>query len=232
MPENNRIFDIMPKDPYSEDEKKNDSPPVKDRYLDSEPETVVQENDHPQQDQLVSTEEAVAEDDPALEDLDQNEEEDEDDEIIGLEWSAFDHEELNNRLRYFSVAGIIVAVLLAYIIYVKYYFGAVFLIVMFVVFIFYKLQKPREINYTLTSHGLYIGNKYYGWHEIHSFWFIETKKQINLHMLLNKKYMPQVTLDVTNIESEDVRNILQEHLPEQEGVVEPIVDRIIRLLKL
>ncbi|MEI7690089.1 MAG: hypothetical protein WCI63_00420 [bacterium] len=213
----NRIFDIMPKNQddaskptqspdMSDDEELNENPPPAPLEL-----GVENKEDHD------------------LESIDQAEESEE---VVLLEWDALDREELKNRLLYFLGAGIIVLCLLAYIIYKKDYVGAVFLLVIFVAFVFYKLQKPKEIHYAFSNYGLFVNDKYYHYQEFHSFWFIDTKNQSHIHFLFNKKYLPKLIINLQEQENETVRNVIQNYLPEQEDVAEPIMDKIIRILKL
>ena len=153
-------------------------------------------------------------------------------EIIKLEWDASDREELQHRLLYFICVGIIAIIFLVYFTFKKDFTGVLFLAIICVAFVFYKLQKPRNYHYTLSNFGIYIDDKFYDYSEIHSFWVINTNKQQLLHLIFNKKYFPQLTIDIKSLEVGLVRANLQKHIPEQENIIEPITDKVVRLLKL
>ena len=127
----NRIFSIMPRD-QNDASKSVQSPEVtnEEEIIENYPTLPV---------------EGEEKDDP--ENADQVEEPEE---VVLLEWDAFDRDEMKNRLLYFLGAGIIALCLLAYTVYKKDYTGAIFLLVIFVAFVFYKLQKPKEIHYALS----------------------------------------------------------------------------------
>jgi len=213
----NHIFDTIPRDPNSSNK------PVQPPDMDDEQDTNANPTNLPVEMDVENGEEY----DPENAGQARGPEE-----VVLLEWDAFDRAELKNRLLYFLGAGIIALCLLAYTIYKKDYTGAIILVVIFVAFIFYKLQKPKEFHYAVSNYGIYVNDRYYHYHDFHSFWFIDTKNQRHIHFLFNRKYLPQLTIDLQELEDETVRNVVQNYLPEQEAVAEPIMDKIIRILKL
>ena len=238
MPEkDNRIFDIIPREKENNDETKgSDYLPVINDY---------QEVDN-QADELITEERGFADfsNDPAEDEIitfeedepnnvyDEELPEEAEDEIIKLEWDAPDREEFEHRLPYFLIVGIIAIALLVYSAFRKDLIGAIFLVVICIAFVFYKIQKPKNYHYALSNYGLSIDDKFYDYSEMHSFWVIKTKDRQFLHVIFNKKYFPQLTINTSSIEIGIVRSVLHKYLPEQENVSEPIVDKIVRLLKL
>jgi len=216
----NRIFDIVPKKP-EDDFDENDWPPTPPDPQNDLPNAPIVEsktdNDTP---------DFSEEDDEELSGGDIDEEE-----SIITEWDATDREELEHRLLYFLGVGLVAIVFLIYFAFQKDLMGVVFLVILCVAFVFYKFQKPKSYHYVISNYGLYINDKFFEYNTIHSFWVIETKKNKFLHFIFNKKYLPQLTLDISSLDINLIKSSLQKHIPEKEDVNDSIIDKLIRLLK-
>jgi hypothetical protein len=104
-------------------------------------------------------------------------------------------------------------------------------IVMFViVLIQYSRRKPEMRNYALNEQGIKIDDKTYSFKQFKSFWIIKTAEETSLNLEPLKRLSPIITISLSGVRTEDLRQILVKYLPEQKRE-EELIDRISKKLK-
>ena len=93
-------------------------------------------------------------------------------------------------------------------------------------------NKPKDIDYALTSSGIHVGKKFYSYAEIHSFWIVAKPTVRNLYFVFNRKYLPLMTVGIEGVDPAKLRSVLGRRLPEQPARDEAVLDRLLRFLKV
>jgi hypothetical protein len=149
-----------------------------------------------------------------------------------LKWEAPEFNVYSHSWVYYLLTALAFFAVVGYSIYSKDWFIIIVAIVLAGFFYWYPLIKPQAASYTITQLGIYINDRIYPYSEIHSYWLFINQKENKLNIIFNKKYLPQLSMLLLDIDPLTVRGILSKYVPEQEGRTESVVDKFIRLLKL
>lgn len=149
-----------------------------------------------------------------------------------LEWEAPEYNEYSRDWRFYLLTAVIFLLVLAYSIYSRDWFmvGIVMLIAIF--FYWYPSIKPKKASYKITQLGFYVNDRIYPYAELHSFWLLINQNDNKLNLIFNKKYLPQLSLLLLDVDPVTVRTVLSHYIPEQENRTESVADHLLRLLKL
>lgn len=85
-------------------------------------------------------------------------------------------------------------------------------------FVTYVLNfiPPEDIEYKISSQGIIIGDHFYFWGDLDSFWFSEKEGQKVLHVLTNLRFPGQLMLLLGSEEEETVKKTVAHYLPYHE----------------
>lgn len=94
-------------------------------------------------------------------------------------------------------------------------------------FLVYVLNfiKPEEIDYKITTQGITIGNHFYHWQEMDSFWFSEKDGYKILHVFTHLRFPAVLILVIKNVEVETVKQTCAKFLPFHEIAPRSILDK-------
>lgn len=100
----------------------------------------------------------------------------------------------------------------------------VLLAVTFVVYVL-NFIPPEDLDYKLSTQGVTIGDHFYLWQELDSFWFAEKEGHPVLSILTNFHYPSMLMLMLGNISQEEVKQICAEFLPFHEIPPKSFIDK-------
>lgn len=87
-------------------------------------------------------------------------------------------------------------------------------------------KRPETVGVEINPFGITFGNTHYPYAHLDSFW-VETREHIPKIILKSKKvFMPFIVIFIEDVPEEKVREILLEHLPEQEHI-EPFLEKLL-----
>jgi uncharacterized membrane protein YobD (UPF0266 family) len=130
---------------------------------------------------------------------------------------------------YVGVFGLAILAII-YAIYIKnWMFIGVVVMIVVALFVLGRVA-PRKFVHTITDKGVKVGDKFYSYSELKSFWVVDDVATV-LNILTAKKYALLLTLQLAKGDVEKVRTILSEYLPEESDRGEDRIDKISRLLK-
>ncbi len=90
-------------------------------------------------------------------------------------------------------------------------------------------QKPKIIKAEVNNIGVLINKTLYPYKELDSFW-VETRDHNDRILLKSKKIlMPLISVFIDDVDPEEVRELLAEHLPEEEHR-EPFLEKLLKYL--
>lgn len=148
-------------------------------------------------------------------------------------WEAPDLFEHTRGWKYFSGLTIFFIILIAYFAYTKDWFAVVILVLLPILIVTYQIiRKPNVKTYTITELGVYENDLFYPYEEIYSFWLNINDFSNTLNIIFTKKYLPQLTVQLREIDPIKIREILTKYIPEETSKKESIIDKLARLLKI
>ena len=143
-----------------------------------------------------------------------------------LKWQA--HEYLYSEKTadwYWIVAIITISIAIIAIILNNIIFAILIIVSSFILSLFAS-RKPEVISVEITSSGITAGKTHYPYANLQSFW-VETREIVPKIILKSKKvFMPFIAVLIDEIEPEEVRHALSQHLPEEEHV-EPFLEKLL-----
>ncbi len=123
--------------------------------------------------------------------------------------------------------------LVGYFIYSRDWFSVGVIAVVGVVLFWYVAKvRPSETEYSISDMGVTAGQHFYPFSDLHSFWLVYNNKLQTLNVAFTKKYLPSLTINISTVAPQDVKDLLARHIPEQEKRGESFIDRLIRLIGL
>jgi hypothetical protein len=129
-----------------------------------------------------------------------------------LEWEAFSRPFKKREKEYFTTIGIIVALLIVTVVFLKeFLLIGVILSFSFVLYVL-SAVPPEKIKNKITTEGITSAKHTYSWDQLASFWFSETYKQKTLNLKTTKEFPGQALLLLGEIKEDKVRKLLSCYL--------------------
>ncbi|MDD5606043.1 MAG: hypothetical protein PHR51_01820 [Patescibacteria group bacterium] len=107
-------------------------------------------------------------------------------------------------------------------------------VVVMIVVALYVLGRaePRVFTHSITDSGILVGERFYSYDSLKSFWIVNDKiAGVTLNVMTAKRFDLLLTLQIQESDVEKVRQILSKFLPEDAGRGEDTIDKIGRFLK-
>lgn len=151
---------------------------------------------------------------------------------ILLSWEA-DEFQSHERGLWWHVIVLGLAVLaIIYAIYIRNWIFIGLIVMVVVALYVIGNVAPRKFIHTITDKGVEVGDKFYNYDELKSFWLVSEEKAATvLNIITAQKYTLLLTLQLEKSNVEQIRKILSEYLPEESDRGEDRVDKIGRFLK-
>lgn len=149
-----------------------------------------------------------------------------------LKWQALEYKDYQRNWKWFLLVGFVLLAISAYSVYTKDWFTIVIIFILIGFLNWYIKQKPQLKDYKITQLGIYVGERFYPYNEIHSFWLTLKPELFQANILFNKKYLPQLSILLNDIDPLAVKVALGKFIPEQEDRDESIIDFLMRVFKL
>ncbi|MFH0905382.1 MAG: hypothetical protein V1826_01530 [bacterium] len=147
-------------------------------------------------------------------------------------WQAKEFATTKRPLGWYAIAGLILIGVLAYAIYTRQWMtGAVVLMLAVLIYLSQRMV-PRIFDHQLTSLGVVVGERFYSYTNFKSFWVVLDSNAPVANLLPNRRVGLLLTLQLGGADIEKVRSILAEHVAEDAGRGEDVIDKIGKALKL
>jgi len=153
-------------------------------------------------------------------------------ETVLIAWKAKEYPEYTRSVVYYAVLAILVLAAVGYSIYSGDWYGAVIVVILVGFMLWYQKQSPVEKTYRFSQLGLYIDKKFYPYNEMFSYWFFLHKDSSALNIIFQKKYLPQLTILLGDMDPLKIRETLGKYIPEEGNRTENIADTLMRWLRL
>lgn len=150
-----------------------------------------------------------------------------------VHWSATEYIPEEKNVLWFVVFGIVVlAMIVADILWIKAYTFTLLVIVMAAAVIVFSRRPPRTIDYTLSgAQGLYIGETLHHFSEFKAFGLLQDNGQHSIMLIPVKRFSPGVSVYFPQTAGEKIVDIFGARLP-MENLKLDAIDIIVRKLRL
>lgn len=157
---------------------------------------------------------------------------DEEDILLGWQFSEFEKHQRNKL--WYIIAGIILIALVIYAVFAANFLFAVILIIISAIIYLQEKRGPDNLLFAITPDGLFIGDKIHPYKSIKNFYLIYEPPEVkNLFIDFNSALKPRLTIPLLDQDPVTVRELLLEYLDEDiEKEYEPLSEIIGRFLKL
>lgn len=153
-------------------------------------------------------------------------------ETVLVGWKAPEFQLYERNWIYYSILGTLLLAVIAYAVYTKDWFVIAIFLILAGFLLWYQRKVPQEKTYRITQLGIYEDNKFYQYNEIYSYWFLLEKNFKALNIIFAKKYLPQMTVLLGEIDPVKIRETLSKYIPEEGTRTETLLDRLVRLFRL
>ena len=130
-----------------------------------------------------------------------------------LSWRALSRPfHRKDRSYYTTIAILVVLLALIALLAQEFLLIGVLLSIMFVSYVL-AFVPPSEVDYRISTQGIVIGEHFYFWHELDSFWFKEKEGHGVLFVQTRIRFPGQLMLVLGEIQEEEVKKVVAKFLP-------------------
>lgn len=149
-----------------------------------------------------------------------------------IRWQAneYIHHE-KNALWFVAFGAVVLGLMALAILLMQAWTFAVLIAVMAVAVVVYSRRPPRELTYTLSPKGLYVGDRLYDLSEFKSFGIIHDGAEYSIMLIPVKRFLPGTTVYFPEVLGEQIVDFLGARLAMQELHLD-IIDKVVRKLRL
>ena len=150
------------------------------------------------------------------------------------EWDTPEFISFPRGKKWYIVAGTIAVALIAYAVFSQSITMAIVFVLITALFMLTEHKTPRDVRVAITDMGIEYDGKFYPYHHINAFWMVYHPPYVRsmyLRISVGRRFQVlKIELDDQN--PIEIRKILINEIPEIEGADEPLMDILIRLLRL
>ena len=144
-----------------------------------------------------------------------------------MSWNAPEFTFTNKPAGWYALLALFFVAMIGLALYTRQYLTIGLLVLMCISLVIYAQRKPRTLNYTITTHGVYVGEKSYHFDSFSSFYEISDYGQRVFELVPSKQLGTLVSLPIQEGEERTIESLLGSVLPK----VPPRNDLIDRLLR-
>lgn len=146
-------------------------------------------------------------------------------------WEASEYIEHHHSPSWYMSLGALTLGFMAFLtVVLKEILSAIVVLLMAVSVVVYAHRKPRSLQYQVSSGGINIGSKFYGYNEFKSFAVIGAQSVVSIELDPVKRFMPRLSMLIDQKQAPALVDILNQHLPHEDRDPE-FIDRLAHSLK-
>lgn len=148
-----------------------------------------------------------------------------------IEWQAPEFRHYPKNAAWFITFVLIVAMLIAYQVFQKDWFGAISVALIAVLFGAFAMHRPGIVNIRISTLGIHIDDTYIPFNNIRQFWIVDNDHHKTLNIETTAYLNHQLSIELEDQEADQIQEILEQLLPEKTDSEETIAQRIAHRLK-
>jgi hypothetical protein len=134
---------------------------------------------------------------------------------VFMEWEALSHQNDRKPRDWYVAVLIIATALIGAALFTQNFLFAVFVFLAVFVLFLEVARKPHTIQCAILDRGIQVGDRFYPYYRLVSFWIHDTKKNDELLLSTGRLTMPLISIPLPDdIDQHEIRDILREVLPE------------------
>ena len=103
-------------------------------------------------------------------------------------------------------------------------------VIVAVIFGIFAARKPRELDYSVDSSGMHIGNKFYPYGSFRSFAIVQEEAVESIWLMPLKRFMPIISIYFEPTDGKKIAEVLSKFLPVENRQPDP-VDKLMHRLR-
>lgn len=147
-------------------------------------------------------------------------------------WEAPEYEKTTRSPTWYVVAAVVVVLVIAYGIYARQWSLIAVTLVAAGALYFVGARTPKTFAHKIFDNGVEVGDKFYPFDQLKSFWIIADEDSQTLNLLQLGKFKFLLSLQLGDADVEKIRTSLVQFLPEETDREPDMIDKISRFLKL
>lgn len=153
---------------------------------------------------------------------------------VAFSWSHQDYINYQKDRRWYIISALILVLAVAWSIWDKNYFFAIFLVLFYSVVLLYEKRLPRTIDFYITVEGIKSGNNFYFYREIQYFYIIYRANGIkNLYVEFKNPFSGRLVIPLDGQNAVAIRDYLLQFIDEDlEREAEPLSEQLRKFLRL
>lgn len=149
-----------------------------------------------------------------------------------LAWEAKEFEEYDRNKRWYAVAVVIGALLVAGALVLQQWLAAVVFALATYVVVRHADDKPRTLAISISKLGVQVADRFYPFSELKAFWIIYNPPVKTLTLQNTGRLKPLVKVGLADVDPLAVQNALKDHLVEKPKEREDFIDKLSRWIRL
>lgn len=148
-----------------------------------------------------------------------------------LSWNAPEFTFTNKPKGWYGLLILFFGGMIGLAIYTQQYIAIGLFVLMAIALIMYARRQPRTLNYTITTHGIYVGDKRYAFDSFSSFYEVSDYGQKTLELVPAKQFGTLVSLPVVDNDQENSAEELLGSVLPKVPARNDMIDRLLRTLR-
>jgi hypothetical protein len=149
----------------------------------------------------------------------------------GLNFSAPEFIYYEKGRSWFLGIGILTLVVIGIAVLIKSWFLIGVMVLAMIVFYQYAKANPRDVSCSISDQGVKIGERFYPYQVLKSFWVVVDLPQSTLYLESTHRFSPFILVHIYNEDLPKIRETLLKFLPEKQTSQEEIFAKINRFLR-
>lgn len=149
-------------------------------------------------------------------------------------WNIKEYEQHERSTRWYVLAAVVGGLLLLYSLISGNYLFTLVVVLFGIILFLQDTQSPMEVFFAITEAGIIIGDRFYPFKEITSYWMVYNPPEVkNIYFLTKNALRQRIKIPLLDNDPLSVRDFLNQFLVEDvDKEEEPLTDRLGRVLKL
>ncbi|MBN2585053.1 hypothetical protein JXA59_00155 [Patescibacteria group bacterium] len=152
--------------------------------------------------------------------------------IEPIEWESANFETHRRGWSWYLIVAIVLLLVLIYTIYIGRWLLVGVVVMVGVALYLSGRMSPEKVSCRIDNDGMTIGNRTFVYDQLKTFWISKSKEATKLNIISIQRFMPVISLGITDELGERIRGALGNRLPESKNQQEDLIDRINRFLKI
>jgi hypothetical protein len=148
-----------------------------------------------------------------------------------LSWEAAEFRHYPKNFAWYITMGIIVLLIVAFELLQKDFFGAISLAVIAIFIIVFAMHRPAQIKISLSSEGVHIERSFVPYAQMKYFWIVDNEDHKTLNIETTAYINRTILVELGDQNSDEVREVMLQEVPEHSSTEETFVQRLIHRLK-